>query len=117
MPHTPIPADSPSRRTRSQLHLKTPSDDSASSQDESPPMDVSQMRAQFEKTPGRLPIAMTPRMKTPARTPARTPVRIGNGGVVSAIDPLRDRLEIDEVGDGGKKISPGLRQLRQTPGM
>ncbi len=62
-------------------------------------------RAQFEKTPGRLPIAMTP-IVTPARS-----------SKVTAIDPLRDRLqEEDDSIIGEKQVSPGLKQLRQTPG-
>ncbi|XP_072037515.1 uncharacterized protein [Amphiura filiformis] len=98
------------RRRRSRRHITLPSGEGAdSSQDESlevlQPLDVTQIRAQFEKTPGRLPIAMTP-MRTPARN-----------GKVTAIDPLRDRLQSeDDIINGEKQISPGLKQLRQTPG-
>ena len=97
-------------RTRSRSRFTLPSDAGDSSADESLPTDVTQMRAQFEKTPGRLPVAMTPNMTTPGMTPARN-------GKVTAIDPLRDRLEGDDGVVGGKQISPGLIQLRQTPGM
>lgn len=97
-------------RTRSRSCVTLPSDAGDSSADESLPTDVTQMKAQFEKTPGRLPIAVTPGMMAPGMTPARN-------GKVTAIDPLRDRLEGDSGTVGGKQISPGLRQLRQTPGM